>query len=75
MLYDYGGRMEDLMKEKGITERQMAEGTKLSLGVIRGFLQYGLPINFTQFEKMLKVIDVSVVDFFSVDKPVKKILI
>ena len=69
MLYDYGDRMLELMKERNITEKDLHRETGISAGTIKAFLTYNLPIDFIIFEKMLKAIDVSVVDFFSVDKP------
>ena len=72
MLYDYGGRMLDIMKEKNITENDLQKKTKIASGDLYAFLWYNLPIDFITFEKMLKVIDVSVVKFFEIDKtPIK----
>ena len=68
MLYNYGGRMDELLKEKDITPKELSKRTRISVSVIYGFLNNNLPIEIVVFEKMLKAIDVSVVKFFSVDK-------
>ena len=72
MLYDYGGRMDEILREKSITAKELSKMTKISYSTIYGFLNYNLPIDFVYFEKMLKAMDISVVEFFSVDKPVNK---
>ena len=68
MLYDYGGRMLDLLNEKGLTEEFLSKETRIQIGEIHAFLWYNLPIDFVCFEKMLKAIDVSVVEFFSIER-------
>ena len=70
MLYDYGGRMLDIMKEKNITEDDLQKKTKIVSGVLHAFLWYNLPIDFITFEKMIKALDVRVIDFFSVQKQI-----
>ena len=71
MLYDYGGRMLELLNEKGLTEEFLSKETRIQPGEIHAFLHYNMPIDFVYFEKMLKAIDVSVVEFFSFNKKPK----
>ena len=68
MLYDYGGRMSELLQEKNITPQELSKKTKISISIIFAFLYYNLPIDMVIFEKMLKAIDVSVIEFFREDK-------
>ena len=68
MLYDYGERMFEIMKEKNVEEEELRKKAKIPISIMHGFLWYNLSIDFIQFERMLKVLDVSVVEFFSVDK-------
>ena len=63
--------MLDLLNEKGLTEAFLSKETRIQPSEIYAFLWYNLPIDFVCFEKMLKAIDVSVVEFFSVDKQIK----
>ena len=64
MLYNYGERMLEIMKEREMTEEQLKKKTKISISIIHAFLQYNLPIDFVAFEKMLKALEVSVEYFF-----------
>ena len=64
MLYDYGERMLEIMKEKEMTEKQLSKKTKISAAIIYAFLWYNLPIEMVLFEKMLKALEVSVEYFF-----------
>ena len=64
MLYDYGERMLEIMKEKGMTEKELMSKTRLSPSTTHAFLWYNLPIDLSTFEKMLKALNVSVEYFF-----------
>ncbi len=64
MLYDYGERMLEIMKEKEMTEEQLSNKTEISNAIIHVFLWYNLPIEMVLFEKMLKALEVSVEYFF-----------
>ena len=68
MLYDYGGRMSELLQEKSITPKALSKKTRISISIIYAFLNYNLPIDMVIFEKMLKAINVSVIEFFRADK-------
>ncbi len=64
--------MLELLNEKGLTEEFLSKETRIQPSEIHAFLWYNLPIDFVYFEKMLKAIDVPVVEFFSVDKSTTK---
>ena len=64
MLYDYGERMLEIMKEREMTEEQLSKKTKISTAIIHAFLWYNISIEFVIFEKMLKALEVSVEYFF-----------
>ena len=64
MLYDYGGRMSELLQEKNITPQELSKKTKISISIVYAFLYYNLPTDFVCFEKMLKALNVTVKEFF-----------
>ena len=64
MLYNYGKRMLEIMKEKKMTEEQLSKKTRISTAIVHAFLWYNLPIEMVLFEKMLKALEVSVEYFF-----------
>ena len=51
----------------------MSEKTRISISIVIAFLYYNLPIDMVIFEKMLKAIDVSVIEFFREDKRPEKV--
>ena len=60
--------MLEIMKDKNITEIDLQKRTKIATSVLHAFLWYNHPIDFITFEKMLKSLTVSVVDFFNFEK-------